>query len=125
MPPPLLFPASVPCPLQGKLRLDAFLAAGTPHLSRARVQDSIRNGHVTVNGAVQTKSAAGVLAGDNVDLLVFEPAPVAALPEVRRSFCVSHHGVFILHLHVADQRIGRRRWIATNDVAETSECRTE
>ena len=68
--------------MQGKLRLDAFLSARTPRCSRARVQDSIRRGHVAVNGAVTTKTAAGVQPGDAIDLVVYEPAPIAAVPEV-------------------------------------------
>ena len=66
---------------QGKLRLDAFLSARTTWCSRARVQDSIRSGHVAVNGTVTTKTAAGVQPGDAVAFVVYEPAPVAAVPE--------------------------------------------
>ena len=47
------------------------------------MQDSIRRGHVAVNGAVTTKTAAGVQPGDAIDLVVYEPAPIAAVPEVR------------------------------------------
>ncbi len=47
------------------------------------MQDSIRRGHVAVNGAVTTKTAAGVQPGDAVDLVMYEPAPIAAAPEVR------------------------------------------
>ena len=46
------------------------------------MQDSIRSGHVAVNGAVTTKTATGVQPGDAVDLLLYEPAPIAAEPEV-------------------------------------------
>jgi 23S rRNA-/tRNA-specific pseudouridylate synthase len=62
------------------------LAAWTPQFSRARVQDSIRSGHVAVNGAVQTKTAVGVQPGDTIDLQVFEPAAIAAVPQVRQTF---------------------------------------
>ena len=72
-----------PLRAQGKLRLDAFLSARAPRCSRARVQDSIRRGHVAVNGAVMTKTAAAVQPGDAIDLVVYEPAPIAAAPEVR------------------------------------------
>jgi 23S rRNA pseudouridine1911/1915/1917 synthase len=61
-------------------RLDHFLAAQVPALSRSRLQDLIRGGHVTVNGAI-VKPGAKLRTGDTV--VVVEPAAVPShtLPE--------------------------------------------
>lgn len=45
-------------------RLDHFLAAFIQDLSRSRVEKLIRNGRVTVNGAVETKKSREVFPGD-------------------------------------------------------------
>lgn len=55
-------------------RLDQYLAGVAEGLSRARIQDLIKAGHVTLNG-VAAKSSARVHAGDAVTLS--EPPPVA------------------------------------------------
>lgn len=44
-------------------RLDRFLAAKAPHLSRSRVQGLIREGHVTLGGAKPAKPGEKVRAG--------------------------------------------------------------
>lgn len=54
-------------------RLDQFLVAAVPALSRSRIQDLIKEGHVTLNG-LATKSSARLRAGDAVSLA--EPPPV-------------------------------------------------
>ncbi len=54
-------------------RLDAWLAAQRGDLSRARIQDLIRTGHVAVNGRA-AKASLGLTAGMIVSLEV--PAPV-------------------------------------------------
>jgi 23S rRNA pseudouridine1911/1915/1917 synthase len=56
-------------------RLDQFLAATVPELSRARLQDLIKAGHVTLNRA-STKPNARLRVGDAIRLE--EPAPVAS-----------------------------------------------
>lgn len=43
--------------VQSKLRLDAFLAARLPSASRARLQASIKEGLVAVNGRLQVGQA--------------------------------------------------------------------
>lgn len=68
--------------VQGKLRLDTFLAARMQHASRARLQEGIRSGHVTLNGSAQAKVATGVRAGDVILVALPEPPPMAAIPEV-------------------------------------------
>ncbi|HEX8295520.1 MAG TPA: RluA family pseudouridine synthase [Chthoniobacteraceae bacterium] len=56
---------------QAGTRLDHFLASEVPALSRSRLQDLVREGHVTVNGA-QVKPGAKLRAGDEISLC--EPA---------------------------------------------------
>jgi len=55
-------------------RLDQFLASSVPELSRARVQDLIKAGHVTLSGAA-AKASARLRVGDA--LTISEPPPVA------------------------------------------------
>lgn len=57
-------------------RLDAFVAARAPNLSRARVQQLLKAGEVRVNGRAE-KASYRVQAGDVV--LLREPEPVAPL----------------------------------------------
>jgi len=55
-------------------RLDQFLAAQGTALSRSRLQDLIKAGHVTLNGRA-TKASTRLRAGDTISLA--EPPPVA------------------------------------------------
>ena len=48
------------------LRLDAFLATRLPSCSRARIQESVKAGKITVNGGVQVKPAFKLRPGDEV-----------------------------------------------------------
>jgi 23S rRNA pseudouridine1911/1915/1917 synthase len=59
-------------------RLDRFVAAHLPHLSRARVQALIDEGHVRVSGA-HARAALKLQAGQSVD--VDEPEPEPAIPQ--------------------------------------------
>jgi 23S rRNA-/tRNA-specific pseudouridylate synthase len=68
-------------PSQGKVRLDAYLAAKLPQASRARLQASIKEGLVTVNGRPQAKSSYAVRLGDTVGCSVLPPPPLEAAPE--------------------------------------------
>ena len=61
-------------------RLDHFVTAVVPELSRARVQRLIREGHVLLNGRTVRASHA-VHAGDMVDLVVPPAAPSTPAPE--------------------------------------------
>ena len=63
------------------MRLDQFLAANVPELSRARLQDLIKEGHVTLNGAVPTKPGARLRAGDAIRLEEPPPTPVSTVAE--------------------------------------------
>ena len=55
-------------------RLDQFLASSVPELSRARIQDLIKAGHVTLNAGA-AKASARLRVGDAISLQ--EPPPVA------------------------------------------------
>jgi 23S rRNA pseudouridine1911/1915/1917 synthase len=61
-------------------RLDQFLASQAPAFSRARIQDLIKAGHVTLNGA-STKASARVRTGDAVVLIEPPPKPTETVAE--------------------------------------------
>jgi 23S rRNA pseudouridine1911/1915/1917 synthase len=61
-------------------RLDQYLAAHVPDLSRARLQDLIKTGHVTLNTAVP-KPGARLRAGDAIRLSEPPPIPSGTSPE--------------------------------------------
>ena len=61
-------------------RLDSFLAERVPELSRTRIQELIREGHVRVDGRI-AKVSHRVAAGETIEIEVLpRPAP-EALPE--------------------------------------------
>ncbi|KAI8110113.1 hypothetical protein M9435_001792 [Picochlorum sp. BPE23] len=66
-----------------KLRLDAFLSNKLSHqeTSRARLQATIKQGRVLVNGTVLTKASYAVKVGDTVECSVLPPPPLRADPE--------------------------------------------
>jgi 23S rRNA pseudouridine1911/1915/1917 synthase len=61
-------------------RLDRFLAARLPELSRTRIQSLVDHGRVTVNGAAGKRSYR-VESGDAVVVEIPAPSPAAAQPE--------------------------------------------
>jgi 23S rRNA pseudouridine1911/1915/1917 synthase len=61
------------------LRLDKALAALAPDLSRTRIQAIAADGHVTVNGSVETAMSRKVAAGDVIGLV--RPDPVDPFPK--------------------------------------------
>lgn len=61
-------------------RLDQFLAATAAGLSRARIQDLIKEGHVLLNGGV-AKASARLRAGDTVSLNEPPPVPTETVAE--------------------------------------------
>eukprot|EP00898_Chlorokybus_atmophyticus_P000502 jgi/Chlat1/1452/Chrsp12S02065 len=63
------------------LRLDAFLAEQLLRASRAKVQASIKQGLVKVNGKVLGKAAHKVSAGDSIACELAPPPPMEASPE--------------------------------------------
>jgi 23S rRNA-/tRNA-specific pseudouridylate synthase len=64
-----------------KTRLDAWLAAQLPLVSRARVQNNIRQGLILVNGKPITKGSHVVRQGDVVEAELTGWAPLDANPE--------------------------------------------
>eukprot|EP00884_Botryococcus_braunii_P016802 jgi/Botrbrau1/3805/Bobra.0183s0037.1 len=64
-----------------RLRLDAFLAESLPSSSRAQIQEAIKQGGVTVNGAAAGKAALALRAGDIICCTLPSPPPLEALPE--------------------------------------------
>jgi 23S rRNA pseudouridine1911/1915/1917 synthase len=74
-PPPQIFSAD-----EAGARLDQFLAARRPDLSRARVQALIRSGHITINGEA-VRPAHRLRRGECISLIEPPPEPSALLPE--------------------------------------------
>ncbi len=81
-PPPAPTPTPTPAPTTVRAepadagsRLDRFLAARLPQLSRARIQALVRSGHIRLNGA-GAKPSQLLAAGDEIAVEV----PVAAAP---------------------------------------------
>ncbi|HXI01644.1 MAG TPA: RluA family pseudouridine synthase, partial [Candidatus Saccharimonadales bacterium] len=67
-------------PADDQLRLDVFLAARLPGMSRARIQKLARQGQVRVNGA-PARPSRPVRAGERVTLLVPATVPSRIRPE--------------------------------------------
>jgi len=62
------------------VRLDQFLAGEVPRLSRARLQDLIKDGHVTLNGG-KTKASMRLRDGDTIVLNEPPPTAIETRPE--------------------------------------------
>jgi 23S rRNA pseudouridine1911/1915/1917 synthase len=62
-------------PHEAGLRLDKHLALRLPELSRTRLQDLIKEGHITLNGR-STKAGALLKLGDAIHITIPEAAPV-------------------------------------------------
>lgn len=61
-------------------RLDQFLTAQIPELSRARIQALIKAGEVTINGR-PTKAKTPIERGMSISINIPEPEPAEALPQ--------------------------------------------
>lgn len=61
-------------------RLDRFLAANLPELSRSRIAELIDEGHVRVNGAA-AKRAHRVAAGERIEITLLPRPALEAVPE--------------------------------------------
>ena len=57
-------------------RLDAFLAAAHPAISRSRWKQLIEGGHVALNGAPATKPNTALSSGDELRCALPDPAPI-------------------------------------------------
>ena len=62
------------------VRLDQFLVGAAAGMSRARIQDLIKSGHVTLNGSA-TKASARLRSGDAVVLTEPPPVPTETVAE--------------------------------------------
>jgi 23S rRNA pseudouridine1911/1915/1917 synthase len=62
-------------------RLDSFLSAQIPELSRSRIQKAIRAGDVSADGAPALKSAQKVRQGERIALSFSPPRPLDIVPE--------------------------------------------
>jgi 23S rRNA pseudouridine1911/1915/1917 synthase len=62
-------------------RLDSFLSAQIPELSRSRIQKALRAGDVLVDGEAAVKSARKVRQGERVVLSFSPPRPLEIVPE--------------------------------------------
>jgi 23S rRNA pseudouridine1911/1915/1917 synthase len=65
----------------GGERLDSFLSAQIPELSRSRIQKAILAGDVRVDGAAARKSAQKVRQGERIELVFSPPRPLEIVPE--------------------------------------------
>ena len=61
-------------------RLDAFLALALPELSRSRIQNLIKEGHILLN-CTKVKSRASVSIGDSVSVHIPEDKPSEPQPQ--------------------------------------------
>ncbi len=61
-------------------RLDKHLTGRLPDLSRARIQDLLRDGHITLNGRV-AKASATVRLGDRLSVTIPEATPVTVVAQ--------------------------------------------
>ena len=62
-------------------RLDAVLSDALPDLSRSRVAALVKDGKVTIDGAIARKPSVKVAAGDTVVVDVPPPVPMEAVPQ--------------------------------------------
>jgi 23S rRNA pseudouridine1911/1915/1917 synthase len=68
-------------PAEAGVRLDKVLADRRPDFSRARLQDLIRDGHVSLGDRAVTKPRHPLATGDRVTVFVPPPVPAAAAPQ--------------------------------------------
>lgn len=71
----------VPAGYQAGERLDAYLAAKLPNVSRNKVQRGIKDGRVSVNDAVVRKTSTPVQAGDRLVCRILGSPPMTVEPE--------------------------------------------
>jgi len=87
-----------------KLRLDAFLAQRITDesTSRARLQATIKDGKVTVNGKLLKKPSHVVKVGDLVACTIIPPAPLRADPEdIPLDIVYEDEDVIVIHKSAA------------------------
>jgi 23S rRNA pseudouridine1911/1915/1917 synthase len=79
-------------------RLDVYIARFLENASRAKVQQGIREGRVTVNGRVVERVSQGVQAGDVIVCRVLRPPPLEVLPEaIPLEVCYEDEDLIVLN----------------------------
>jgi len=68
-------------PAGASQRIDVFMARAAPNTSRAKVQQSIAQGRVTLNSRQVVRASMQVRQGDQIVWAVPQPAPMAVVPE--------------------------------------------
>ncbi|MEO0740669.1 MAG: RluA family pseudouridine synthase [Bacteroidota bacterium] len=71
----------VPAGQVADTRLDVYITRFLPNVTRSKVQRGIKDGRVSVNGAVVTKPSTVVQAGDRLVAKVLRPPPIELTPE--------------------------------------------
>ena len=92
---------------KSKLRLDAYLCARLPEVSRSQLQHGIKLGLVRVNGVVHIHSSKVVRPGDVVACTLPPPAVTTAIPQVRSRMWISqsrpaHVMEHVINCHVCN-----------------------
>jgi 23S rRNA pseudouridine1911/1915/1917 synthase len=71
----------VPVGYQENERVDVYLTRFLPNVSRAKVQQGVRAGAVTVNGKAIKRPSHALQAGDSIVCKIMRPPPIEAIPE--------------------------------------------
>ena len=66
---------------QTPVRIDVYVTDKTANATRSKVQRSIREGHIDVNGQTVTKVSTPVQPGDHIVCRVMRPPPIEVVPE--------------------------------------------
>jgi 23S rRNA pseudouridine1911/1915/1917 synthase len=66
---------------EGETRLDKWLSARLPDLSRVRIQNLIKDGFVCVSGKLVTKTGQAVSPGQVIEIRIPPPEPSGLIPE--------------------------------------------
>ncbi len=65
---------------QESARLDAFLAEVLPDQTRSYIQSLIQDGHIRINGEIQTKKSTRLKGGEEVEVLIPAARPMDLKP---------------------------------------------
>ncbi len=71
---------SLTIPESGGGRMDTYLAKELSDFSRARIQDLIKEGHITLNGA-KVKARTTLKSGDTIQITIPEPSALELPPQ--------------------------------------------
>jgi predicted rRNA methylase YqxC with S4 and FtsJ domains len=91
--------------MQGKVRLDAYLASQLPDASRAKISASIKAGLIVINKAVVSKPSYAVKAGDAITAALLPPEPCTV--RLRASLRILYYSSTEQLLEVVRRIIGR------------------